>query len=146
MPTLAFNKRARYDYEILDEFEGGLLLTGGEVRSIRQGHAQMQGAFLYLRNGELWLKNMYVAAYAPAGPLAKESSRDRKVLLHKRELNRLFGKLNRDRLTLVPLSLYTRGTRIKIGFALAKGKQEFEKRETIKKRDIDRQLREHLKE
>ncbi|MFA4845529.1 MAG: SsrA-binding protein SmpB [Patescibacteria group bacterium] len=146
MPTLAINKTARFDYEILAKLEGGLVLTGAEVKSIKAGHVQLKGAFLDLRGHELWLKNAFVTAYKPAGVREDyDPSRNRKVLVHKRELSKLVGKRHAEGLTLIPLSLYTKGGLVKLEFAVARGKKQFEKREAIKKRDVDRHIREKLK-
>lgn len=146
MSTLAINKTARFDYEILDKLEGGLVLTGAEVKSVKAGHVQLKGAFLDLREGELWLKNAFVSPYKPAGVREDyDPSRNRKVLVHKRELSRLFGKRGAEGLTLIPLSLYTKGGLVKLEFAVARGKKQFEKREAIKKRDVQRQIREKIK-
>ncbi len=146
MPTLAVNKKARFDYELLETLEAGLVLTGAEVKSIKAGHVQMKGAFLDISKDELWLKNTYIAKYGPAGKQEDYiSDRNRKVLVHKRQLARLIGKKQSDGLTLVPLSIYTKGNLIKLQFAVARGKKKHEKRESIKKRDVDRQIRERLK-
>lgn len=147
MPKLALNKRARFDYELLETFEGGLGLSGAEVKSMKLGQTQLKGAFISVQKGELWLKNAYVAPYKPAGNVGEyDPYQDRKILVHKRELKRLVGKSEQAGLTIVPISLYTKGRLVKIEFALARGKKKFEKRDTIKKREIDRQLQEKLKE
>lgn len=146
MAALTVNKRASYDYDILEKFEGGLMLTGAEVKSVKGGHAQLKGAFLEIHNGELWLKNAHISKYAPEGDKPYDPSRNRKVLVHRRELKRLTGKAQTDGLTIVPLSVYTRGSLVKLEFALARGKKRFEKRETIKKREIERDLRQRMKE
>jgi len=147
MPKLAINKRAKFDYEFIEEYEGGLALTGAEVKSAKAGHVQLKGAFVTLRDSELWLRNAYISPYKPAGNQSDyDPYRDRKILVHRRELNRLIGKTKEAGLTIVPFSLYTKGRIVKIGFALARGKKKFEKRETIKKRELDRQIREKLKE
>lgn len=147
MPILALNKKAKFDYEILQRIEAGLVLTGAEVKSIKSGSVQLKGAFLHISKNELWLKNAYVAAYKPAGTKKEyDPYQDRKVLVHKRELNKLIGKRQSEGLTLIPLSLYTKGDLIKLEFGLARGKKKFEKRDAIKKRDIDRRLREKMKE
>jgi len=147
MAPLAFNKRAAYDYDILEKFEGGLALTGPEVKSAKAGHVQFKGSFLNIRNGELWIKNLHVSRYAPAGEqLTYDPIRDRRVLVHKRELNRLIGKTQTEGLTLVPISVYTRGRLLKLEFALARGKRQFEKRAVIRKREVDREMRERMKE
>ncbi|NBS41244.1 SsrA-binding protein SmpB [bacterium] len=146
MPPLASNKKALHDYEFLEKFEGGLKLTGPEVRSVKDGHIQLQGSFLHIRNRELWLKNATVSKYAPAGPqLGYDPIRDKKVLLHRREINRIMGKIQEKGLTLVPISVYTHAALIKIEFALARGKKQYEKRETIKKRDVQREMRARMK-
>ncbi len=147
MPKLAINKKAKFDYEFIEEYEGGLELTGAEVKSAKAGHVQLKGAFVSLKDGEIWLRNAYISPYKPAGNQADyDPYRDRKILVHRRELNRLIGKTKEAGLTIVPFSLYTKGRIVKIGFALARGKKKFEKRETIKKRELDRQIREKLKE
>lgn len=146
MAALAVNKRARFDYDLLETLEGGLVLTGPEVKSIKGGRLQLKGAFLHVTGGELWLKNAHVAKYRPAGEQPDyDPARPRKVLIHKKELKRLMGKVQSSGLTLVPISVYTRGDLLKLEFALARGKKQFEKRDAIKKRDVDRQIRQHLK-
>lgn len=147
MPKLAVNKRAKFDYELLETFEGGLELTGAEVKSIKAGQTQLKGAFISVQKGELWLKNAYVAPYKPAGNVAEyDPYQDRKILVHKRELKRLIGKSEQAGLTIVPILLYTKGRLVKLEFALARGKKKFEKRDTIKKREVERQMQEKLKE
>lgn len=147
MATLALNKKARFDYEILETLEGGLKLTGAEVKSIKSGHTQLKGSFLHIQKGELWLKGAYIAPYKPAGTQdGYDPYQDRKILVHKRELKRLMGKRKVDGLTIVPLSVYTKGGIIKLEFAVARGKKNYEKRETIKKRDVQREMREKMKE
>ena len=146
MPTFATNKRATFDYDLLETLEGGLKLTGAEVKSARAGHVQFKGAFLQVFRGELWLKNLHISPYAPAADAEYDPGADRKVLVRKRELNRLAAKTQADGLTLVPISLYTRGSYLKLGFALARGKKVFEKRDTIRKREVNRELRERMKQ
>jgi SsrA-binding protein len=147
MPVLATNKKARHDFELLEELEGGLKLSGAEVKSVRRGDVSLAGSFLTVQRGELYLKNAHIGHYAPAGPNQEvDTRRDRKVLVHARELKRLRAKNETERLTIVPISLYTARGFVKLGFALAKGKKQHEKRETIKKRDADREIRARLKE
>jgi SsrA-binding protein len=147
MPPLATNKKAHHDFELLEEFEGGLKLTGAEVKAVRAGNVSLTGAFLTLQRGELYLKNAHIGHYAPAGKDQPEDTRlDRKVLVHKRELKRLQAKHEAERLTIVPISLYTSRGFVKLGFALARGKKKHEKRETIKRRDLDREVRARLKQ
>lgn len=146
MPSLATNKKAGFDYELQEEFEAGLVLLGWEVKSAKAGHVQLKGAFLHIHNGDLWLKNAFISPYKPAGNQEVQSDRDRKVLVHKRELKRLVGKKQTEGLTFVPLRIYTKGNLVKLVFAVAKGKKKYEKREAIKKRDVDRQMKEHLRQ
>jgi SsrA-binding protein len=147
METLAINKRAPYDFDFLETFEGGLVLTGAEVKSIKAGHIQLKGAFIMIRDGAPWLKNALISRYEPAG--AQESYdpyRNRKILIRRNDINRLIGKINTQGLTLVPIKVYTHRNLIKISFALARGKKKFEKRAAIKKREVDRQIREKMRE
>lgn len=146
MSILATNKKASHDYEFLEKFEGGLKLTGPEVKSVKGGHIQLRSAFLHVRGGELWLKGAHVSKYGPAGEQpGYDPARDRKVLVHRRELRRLIGKTQEKGLTIVPISVYTRASLIKLEFALARGKKQYEKRETIKKRDVQREMRARMK-
>ncbi len=145
MSTLAVNKRATYDYEILEKFEAGLQLLGHEVKSVRAGRMVLAGSHVVIRAGEAVLMGSQIAAYGPAGELpGYDVARSRKLLLHKKEIARLAGSLEREGLTLVPLSVYTAGSRIKLGFALAKGKKQHDKRASLKKRDLDREVRRSL--
>lgn len=146
MPKLAVNKKATFDYELQDEYEAGLVLQGWEVKSIKAGHIQLKGSFLHIQNGELWLKNAFVSPYGPSGSTDIKSDRDRKVLVHNRELKRLIGKKHAEGLTLIPVRMYTKGNLIKLVFAVGRGKKKFEKREAIKKRDVKRQIQQHLRE
>ncbi|OGL97358.1 SsrA-binding protein [Candidatus Uhrbacteria bacterium RIFOXYB2_FULL_45_11] len=146
MPSLATNKKAGFDFELQEQFEAGLVLQGWEVKSAKAGHVQLKGAFLHISNDELWLKNAFISPYKPAGNKEVQSDRDRKVLVHKRELKRLMGKKQTEGLTLVPLRIYTKGNLVKLVFAVAKGKKKYEKREAIKKRDVDRQMKEHMRQ
>lgn len=146
MPTLAVNKKARHDYDFIEEYEGGLVLTGAEVKSAKLGHIQLKGSYLSVRAGELWIRNMHISRYKKAG--AQEGynpTRDRKVLVHRREIKKLIGKQQAEGLTLVPISVYTKGDLVKLSFALARGKKKYEKRESIKKRDVMRKIQEEIK-
>lgn len=146
MPKLAINKEANRNFEFIQEFEGGLALTGPEVKSARAGHINLKGSFLSITNGQLFIKNMHIGKYAPAGPQEEyQPTRPRKVLVHKKELNFLIGQEQAKGLTIVPISVYTKGNFIKIGFAIARGKKQFEKREDIKKRDIKKQIQQEMK-
>jgi SsrA-binding protein len=146
MPTLAVNKKAHHQYEILEKFEAGIELLGHEVKTVRAGRLSLVGSYVTLRGGQAWLLNSLIPKYAQAGPQpGYDPNRTRRLLLHKRELQRLAGKLEQKGLTLVPLSAYTKRSLIKIEFGLARGKQQFEKRESIKKRDLDREIRRTVK-
>jgi len=146
MTALAINKKARFDYDLIEEFEGGLVLSGAEVKSIKKGNASMQGAFLHIKNSELWLKNMHIGKYAPAGNQDDyDPEQDRKILVHKQQLKKMIGKHNAEGLTIVPIRVYTKGALVKIAFALARGKKKHEKRDAIKKRDVQRDIKEEMK-
>jgi len=145
---LAINKRAKFDYELQETIEAGLVLTGPEVKSAKAGSVQLKGAFLDIRGGQLWLKNSFISKYPPAASAQTEydPSRDRKVLVHKREMKRLIGKKKADGFTLVPVEIYLKGNLVKLAFAIGKGKKVYEKREAIKKRDVQKQIRQHMRE
>jgi len=141
MTIFAENRKARYDYETLETFEAGIVLSGQEVKSIRNGGANLAGSHVSLEKGELWLKNAHIAPYAKAGRLETYlPDAPRKVLLRKRETLALFGKLQQKGLTLVPLSLYPQGRHIKLRFALCRGRKAHSKKEQIKQRDIQREI------
>ena len=136
MKPYADNRKARHEYEFLETFEVGLVLSGAEVKSIREGGARLAGAYLRLWKGELWLTGSHVAPYSKDGRReGYDPNVEHKVLMHKKELPALLGKTEQKGLTLVPLALYPLGRRIKLSFALARGKKAHDKRETLKKRD-----------
>lgn len=146
MPTLAVNKKAKFDYDLIEEFEGGLALEGAEVKAAKAGNIQLKGSFLSISNGELWIKNMHIGKYSPAGKQEEyDATRDRRVLCRKSEIKKLVGKKQAEGLTIVPIRVYTKGDLVKLGFAIAKGKKKYEKRESIKKRDVEKQIREDIK-
>ena len=145
MPTLAKNKKATFNYDLIEKFEGGLVLAGSEVKSAKAGQINMQGAYLTIRDNELWLRKMHISPYKKAGDKNDPPERDRKVLVHKRELKKLIGKKDAQGLTFVPISVYTKGDLVKLSFALARGKKKYEKREDIKKKDIKRQIDREIK-
>jgi SsrA-binding protein len=141
MADLAQNRKAFHDFEMLETFEGGLVLTGPEVKSAKNGNVNLKGSFLLFQKGQLVLKGMHIGAYAPAGNTeAYNPTRDRVVLVHKKEMNKLRAKNEAERLTIVPLSLYTARSLVKVKFALARGKKQFEKRDSIKERDLSRDV------
>ena len=147
MPALTTNKKARFDYEILDTFEAGLVLTGQEVKSIRSGLARLAGAFVTFNGDIPYLTNALIPFYKNAVP-QKDYVADasRKLLLKKKEINYLRGKLQQKGLTIVPLSLYTSGRLVKVEIGLAQGKKQFDKRRTIKDREAKREIARKLKE
>lgn len=140
------NRRARFDYELGEEVVAGLVLTGMEVRAAREGHVQLKGAFVSMRNGELWLNNASFSLRLNVRGQANTRSIDtsaRKLLVNKRQLAR-FSEAKKQGMTIVPTKLLTSGTFIKVVIALAKGKKTYDKRETIKRRDQDRETRRQL--
>ena len=145
--TLARNQRAKFDYDIIKTYEAGIILTGQEVKSVRAGNVSLKGAYAALHNGELWLLNAHISPYQKAGQLKDyEPTHSRKLLLHSRELKELIGKLQAERLTLIPISVYTARRRVKLELGLGRGRKRFEKREVIKKRDIQKEIRQVLKQ
>src|SRR4030042_3306317 len=147
MPTLAYNRRATFDYEILETYEAGMVLFGYEVKAIKTGHLSFAGSYVTIRNKEVYLINAYIPPYQPKNtPADYDPARTRKLLLHKSEIASLIGKTKQKGLTLVPLKAYTKKGKIKLEFALARGKRKIDKREKIiereAKRKIDRAIRE----
>lgn len=142
MSELTVNKKARYDYEILESFEAGLMLLGHEVKSAKTGNAHLSGSYIIIRGNGAWLIGAHIGRYRQAGRLSGyDPERSRQLLLHKKELRYLQGKATEKRLTFIPLKLYTKAGKIKLEFALARSKKKYEKREQIKRRDIERQIR-----
>lgn len=146
MPPLAQNKKAFFDYEILDKYEAGLVLMGQEVKSVRAGQVSLKGSFISVRlkkgAPELYLINSQISPYKQAGPLPDYNPRrERKLLLRSQEIRHLLGKKQVEGLTLIPLQIYTKHSFLKLEFAIARGKKKYDKRESIKKREVDRNLR-----
>jgi SsrA-binding protein len=137
---IARNKRARHDYEVLETWEAGLVLQGTEVKALRAGQANLNDAFGIVRDGEVFLVNLHIAPYSHGGNYNHDPTRTRKVLLHRREIRRLIGSVERKGLTLVPLELYFRGGKAKVRLALGKGKQAHDKRDDLRKRDAEREI------
>jgi len=136
------NKKAYYLYNILEEFEAGIVLVGSEVKSIRMGNVTIADSFIYLKDNEVWLKNMNVARYKSSHPLTKhEENRDKKLLLSRKEINRIERKLQDKGTTAIPLSIFLKRNRIKIKIGVATGKKLWNKREDIKKKDIEREIK-----
>lgn len=142
---IAENRRARHDYQLLERVEAGIALTGTEVKALRAGHVQLGHAYADLRGGEIWLVGASIAEYAPGTSANHPPDRDRKLLLHRREIDALAGKVREKGLTLVPTRLYLKDGRIKLELALARGKERADKRRAIAERDAARQMERALK-
>lgn len=146
MANYAENRKARFDYEILEKYETGIELLGTEVKSVRGGRMSLEGAFVIVRGGEAYIINANIPPYqASNAPSSYDPLRNRKLLLTKKEIAELGGSEKNKSLTIVPLSVYNKGTKIKVSIALVKGKKQFDKRETTKKRETDRDIRRTLK-
>lgn len=141
---LAQNRKARHDYEIIETYEAGLVLTGTEIKSIRKGKMNLKDGFISIRHGEAWLKQVHISPYDHGNIFNHEPERDRKLLLHKKEIIYLHNEVKQNRMTLVPLKVYLVRGRAKLLFGLARGKNKYDKRHSLKeqqaKRDIDRAL------
>jgi SsrA-binding protein len=148
MPNLATNKKGLADYQVLEKFEAGLVLSGAEVKSAKAGQINLKGSYITIDSSDRpWLIGAHISPYKPAS--AKQSdyqpTKSRKLLLRKKEINYLRGKSHEKGLTIMPISVYTKGSLIKLEVALAKGKKQYDKRQIIKKREIDREIRRRLK-
>lgn len=148
MPVLAINKKVKFDYQILETFEAGIVLSGQEVKSVRHKQASLKGAYISInKNQEVFLVNATIPVYKMAGVLQNyDATQPRKLLLNKKEINYLTGKLQISGLTLVPISLYTKHRKIKLEIALVKGKKKADKRQQIKERDDKRRMQQLLKQ
>jgi len=140
------NRKASFDYQLLDRFEAGINLMGAEVKAVREGHVDLAGSFVRIIGGQAHLVNANIFPYKYARPETYDERRTRKLLLHKKEIISLKSKMDGSSLTIVPVSVYTTHGLIKVELALAKSKKKFEKRESIKKRDINRHIEEELKQ
>jgi SsrA-binding protein len=138
--TLCANRKARYDYHIEETFEAGVVLLGSEVKSIRQGRANLRDGYAAFSGGELFLHNCHISPYEQASQYNLDPLRPRKLLMHRTEIERLIVKVEQKGLTLVPLSLYLKGPRVKVNLALARGKKDYDRREDIKEREADREV------
>lgn len=138
--SIARNKRARYDYHILDTWEAGIVLTGTEVKSLRDGRANIGDAYGIVNDGEVFLLNLHISQYERGGYSNHEPARTRKLLLHRKEIRRLIGAVEREGLTLIPLELYFKNGVAKVALALGKGKKLHDKRDTERERDANREI------
>jgi SsrA-binding protein len=144
--VIASNRRAVRDYHIEDRYEAGLVLLGSEIKSIRAGRANLRDGYVTPRDGELWLVNVHIAPYQPAARQGHDPRRPRKLLLHRREINRLIGRVQERGYTIVPLRLYLKHGRAKVEIGLARGKRKYDKRAAIAERESQRQIERTLKE
>jgi len=149
---LAENKKGKFDYQILKNWEAGLVLTGQEVKAIRAKQISLKEAYVTInfdprtKKPQAYLLNCHISPYKKAGPLPSYSpDRTRRLLLHQKEINSIYGQIQPKGLTLIPLKVYTKGTKIKVEIGLGRGKKLFDKREIIKKRDLDRDIRRNIK-
>ena len=140
------NKRANFDFELLEKFEAGLALTGTEIKSVRANQVSLQRSYVQARGEELWLIEANISPYVHGNRENHDPTRPRKLLLHRREINRILDNLAQKGLTVVPTRLYLKGGRAKVEIALARGKRKFDKREDIARRDADRQVERALRE
>jgi SsrA-binding protein len=143
---IADNRKAHHDYHLLETFEAGLVLFGTEVKAIREGRVSLRDSFARVQDGEIFVHNLHISPYSHRGYAAHEPLRPRKLLLHRREIRKLIGKTVEKGMTLVPLRMYFKDGRVKIAVSLAKGKQAHDKRETIKRREAERETRAAIKE
>jgi SsrA-binding protein len=134
------NRKARYEYHIEDTYEAGMVLKGTEVKSLRQGRVNLKDSYASIKNGEVWIYQLHISPYPFAYYGNHDPLRPRKLLLHRREIDKLYGKLNEQGHTLIPIRMYFKGGKVKIALALAKGKRKHDKREAIRRRDEKREL------
>jgi len=143
--SIAENRKAFHDYHILETYEAGIVLLGTEVKSIREGRVNLRDSFARVENGEVWLYNVNISSYSHRGYADHEQLRQRKLLMHRDEIRKLIGRTVERGMTLVPLRLYFKNGRVKAAVGLAKGKKDYDKRETIKRREVDRETRAAVK-
>ena len=139
------NRKAKYDYEISDTIEAGIVLTGTEIKSIRLGKANLKDSYATIKHGEVILLNMHISHYEEGNRFNHDETRTRKLLLHKKEILKLYDKIRLEGYTLVPIKLYFKGNKAKILLGVAKGKKTYDKREAIKKRDVERDIKSRMK-
>src|SRR5213076_1712691 len=143
--NIAENRKAFHDFHLIETFEAGLVLLGTEVKAIREGGVNLRDSFARVENGEVFIYNMNISAYSHRGYAGHEPLRRRKLLLHREEIRKLIGKTVEKGMTLVPVRMYFKEGRVKVAVSLAKGKKEYDKRETIKRREVDRETRAAIK-
>ena len=143
--SVAENRKAFHDYHLLETFEAGLVLLGTEVKAIREGRVNLRDSYARVEDGEVFLYNVHISPYSHRGYADHEPLRRRKLLLHRDEIRKLIGKTVEKGMTLVPVRLYFKNGRVKVAVSLAKGKKDYDKRETIKRREVDRETRAAIK-
>jgi SsrA-binding protein len=143
--TLAENRKALHDYHLLETFEAGMALVGTEVKAIREGRVNLRDSFARIERGEVFVHNVHIGSYSSRGYADHEPLRPRKLLLHRHEIRKLIGKTTERGMTLVPVRMYFKNGRVKLAISLAKGKKDYDRRETIKRREIDRETRAAVK-
>ena len=143
--VIADNRKALHDYHILESWEAGVMLLGSEVKAIREGRVNLRDSYARVDKGEVWLLNVHISPYSHIGYTRHDERRQRKLLLHEHEIRKLAGQVTERGLTLVPLQMYFKNGRVKVQLALVKGKQAHDKRETIRRREIDRETRAAVK-
>jgi SsrA-binding protein len=143
--SIAENRKAHHDFHLLESFEAGIVLVGTEVKAIREGRVNLRDSFARVEDGEVFLYNVNISPYSHRGYADHEPLRRRKLLLHREEIRKLIGKTVERGMTLVPTRLYFKNGRVKVSVSLAKGKKEFDKRETIKRREVERETRAAVK-
>jgi len=142
---LVLNRKARYEYAVIEEFTAGMVLFGSEVKSIRSGNVTLSESFIFIKDGEVWIKNMHIAKYKQSHKLeVHDESRDKKLLLNKKEIERISKKVIDKGITIIPLGIFISNNKLKMKIAVAKGKKNWDKRETIKERDLKRELQRSL--
>ena len=142
---IAANRKALHDYFVLDRFEAGIELTGTEVKSIRAGTLNLKDCYARIKNGELWVQGMHISPYKQGSYFNVDPDRDRRLLMHKKEISKLFGKVSQQGFTLVPLQVYFKGSLVKVEIGLAKGKKLYDKREAIAAKDQKREAQRDFK-
>ena len=143
---LADNRKAAHDYHLIETFEAGMVLLGTEAKAIREGRVNLRDSYARIDRGEVWAHNIHISSYSHRGYADHDSKRPRKLLLHKQEIRKLIGKTVEKGMTLVPLRMYFKNGRVKLAISLAKGKKTHDKRETIKRREAERETRAAIKE
>ena len=145
LKTIADNRKARHDYFVLESYEAGIELTGTEVKSIREGGLNLKDSWISIDDGEAYIKQMHISPYEKGNIFNKDPLRTRKLLMHKREIMKLLGQVKQDGLTLIPISVYFKGSRVKVQVGLCKGKKLYDKRDAMAQRDAKRTIDRELK-